>query len=68
MVSYRPIPRLRAVYLPADGAHPPAGISVGTALVADGSSRKDSVDRFHKADSKKAGLKTTLVPSSDVCV
>ena len=42
------------------------GISVGTALVADGSSRKDSVDRFHKSDNKKA-LKT-LTPSSDVCV
>ncbi|KAF0289416.1 Attractin [Amphibalanus amphitrite] len=44
-----------------------SGINVGTALVADGSSRKDSVDRSHKADSRKA-LKTTLTPGSDVCV
>lgn len=43
-----------------------SGINVGTALVADGSSRKDSGDRFHKADNKKS-LKT-LTPSSDVCV
>jgi len=48
----------------------PAGVSgiiVGTALVADGTSRKDSMDRLSKADGKK-GAKTVTPLNSDVCV